>query len=174
MYPTMEKKADPVGNYQPDLSGGVAALAIDDFNARRFLEDAFKSKGSKRGFKNAKEWIEHLILAEDLIEKDPAATLKFLAQVYGLDFGGGGGSSRLLQLCTAISAQVDAMLTEVSLMRQEFEAKARSEEELLAKAEEAKAAKEAAFAVSGRRGNNDTAGLTTREMLERQFAALND
>ncbi len=169
MYPTTEKNPQPAGDQLLMQPAG-----IEDFNARRFLDDAFKSKGSKRGFKNAKEWIEHLILAEDLIEKDPAATLKFLAQVYGIDFGGGAGSNELLQLCAGIAAQVNAMLNEVNLLRQEFEAKARSEEELLAKAEEAKAAKEAAFAVSGRRGNGDTAGLTTREMLERQFAALND
>ena len=43
------------------------------------------------------------------------------------------------------------------------------------KAEEAKAAKEAAFAVSGHRETDgDNARLTTRQMLERQFAALNN
>lgn len=176
MYPITRKTAEPADGTPlvPPAAAAAEVFAAEDFNARRFLDDAFKSKGSKRGFKNAKEWIEHLILAEDLIEKDPAATLKFLARVYGLDFGGGGDCGALLQLCTAIASQVEAMLGEVSLLRQKFEAKTKSETELLAKAEEAKAAKEAAFSVFGRRGNADTAGLTTREMLERQFAALND
>jgi len=176
MYPKTKKLAEPVDGplSVPPAAAAAAALAAEDFNARRFLDDAFKTKGSKRGFKNAKEWIEHLILAEDLIEKDPAATLKFLARVYGLDLGADPSGGALMRLCTAIAAQVEAMLREVNLLRREFEAKTESEKALLAKAEEAKAAKEAAFAVSGRRGSADTAGLTTREMLERQFAALND
>ena len=154
----------------------------EELNARRFIDDAFDTKGSKRGFKTARDWIEHLILAEDLIEQKPAEVLQFLGKVYGIDIGIPQDESRVLQLCAGNSAKTDAimhdigrLLAEVSALRFGFEAKARHDAEILAKAEEAKAAKEAAFNVSGHRKSDDEyKELTTREMLERQFAQLNN
>ena len=65
------------------------------------------------------------------------------------------------------------MINEVRFLRADFMAKVQSDNKILAKAEEAKAAKDAAFVVKGHRKNGDDSGkLTTREMLERQFAAL--
>ena len=149
---------------------------VSELNAKHFLEDAFKTKGAKRGFKSAKEWIENLILAEDLIEKNPAATLRFLAGVYGINLDCGQQSSgRLEELCADIDTKINGLLYELNRLSENFEAKAKGEAELLAKAEEAKAAKEAAFAVSGHRETDgDNARLTTRQMLEHQFAALNN
>ncbi len=150
---------------------------VSELNAKHFLEAAFKAKGAKRGFKSAKEWIENLILAEDLIEKNPAATLHFLAGVYGinLDCGQQSSAGRLAELCADIDAKINGLLYELNRLSENFEAKAKGEAELLAKAEEAKAAKKAAFAVSGHRGTDgDNTHLTTRQMLERQFAALNN
>ena len=149
---------------------------VSELNAKHLLEDAFKTKGAKRGFKSAKEWIENLILAEDLIEKNPAATLRFLAGVYGINLDCGQQSSgRLEELCADIDTKINGLLYELNRLSENFEAKAKGEAELLAKAEEAKAAKEAAFAVSGHRETDgDNARLTTRQMLERQFAALNN
>ena len=151
-----------------------------------FLDEAFGSKGSKKGFKSAQDWVEHLILAEDLIEQNPAATLAYLARFYGIgtsaqplcDFGG-----EILKVCTdsagktdMMLAQIGSLLNEVNMLRLGFELKAQNEAKLLAKAEEAKAAKDAAFTVSGHRKNdeNEFRGMTTRQILERQFAALDD
>ncbi len=152
-----------------------------EVNARRFIDDAFSSKGSKRGFKNAREWIEHLILAEDLIEQNPAAVLQFLARVYGIDIGQ-SSDSNTAQICSENSAKTDALLNgmnmlieSVSALRTAFDDKNKHEAELLAKAEEAKAAKEAAFSVTGHRSaDDDYSGLTTRQILERQFAQLDE
>ena len=140
---------------------------VSELNAKHFLEDAFKTKGAKRGFKSAKEWIENLILAEDLIEKNPAATLRFLAGVYGINLDCGQQSSgKLEELCADIDTKINGLLCELNRLSENFEAKAKGE---------AKAAKEAAFAVSGHRETDgDNARLTTRQMLERQFAALNN
>ena len=154
----------------------------EELNARRFIDDAFDTKGSKRGFKTARDWIEHLILAEDLIEQKPAEVLQFLGKVYGIDIGTAQDDGRILQICVGNSAKTDALmqdinrlLAEVAALRLGFEAKARHDAEILAKAEEAKAAKEAAFNVSAhRKSDDDYRELTTREMLERQFAKLNN
>lgn len=153
-----------------------------EVNARRFIDDAFNSKGSKRGFKNAREWIEHLILAEDLIEQNPAAVLQFLARVYGIEIGQVSPDTNTLQFCAETAAKTDTMLSEinklienVTALRAEFEAKSRHDAELLAKAEEAKAAKDAAFSVTGHHASDDDySGLTTRQILERQFAQLDE
>ena len=51
----------------PDGSSEQAAVFTWE-DAPRFLDEVFRSKGHKRGFKNVKEWIEKLIEAEDLIE----------------------------------------------------------------------------------------------------------
>ena len=152
-----------------------------EVNARRFIDDAFSSKGSKRGFKNAREWIEHLILAEDLIEQNPAAVLQFLARVYGIDMGQ-GPDNNTAQFCIENNAKTDALLNgmnmlieSVSALRTALDDKNKHEAELLAKAEEAKAAKEAAFSVTGHRSSDDDyKGLTTRQILERQFAQLDE
>lgn len=154
----------------------------EELNAKHFIDDAFDSKGSKRGFKTARDWIEHLILAEDLIEQKPAEVLQFLGKVYGIDIGMGHDEAKVLQVCVGNSAKADALMqdirrlfAEVSALRLGFEAKAKNDAEILAKAEEAKAAKEAAFNVSGHRKSDDEyKELTTREMLERQFAQLNN
>jgi len=151
-----------------------------------FLDEAFGNKGSKKGFKSAQEWIEHLILAEDLIEQNPAATLAYLARFYGINHFGQPVSrfgGEVLKICTdthgkteVLLNQIGALLKEVNMLRLGFELKAQNEAKLLAKAEEAKAAKDAAFCVSGHRKNdeNEFRGMTTRQILERQFAALDD
>ena len=152
-----------------------------EVNARRFIDDAFNSKGSKRGFKNAREWIEHLILAEDLIEQNPAAVLQFLARVYGIDMGQTANADTA-HFCAETNAKTDAVLNginmlieSVSALHAAFEDKNKHEAELLAKAEEAKAAKDAAFSVTGHRSSDDDySGLTTRQILERQFAQLDE
>lgn len=154
----------------------------EEVNARRFVDDAFDSKGSKRGFKTAKDWIEHLILAEDLIEQKPAEVLQFLGKVYGINIGNSQDDNRILQICATNAAKTDVLmndlnrvLAEVVSLRLGFETKMKHDAEILAKAEEAKAAQDAAFSVSGYRKSDDmNSGLTTREMLERQFANLND
>lgn len=154
----------------------------EEVNARRFIDDAFNTKGSKRGFKTARDWIEHLILAEDLIEQKPAEVLQFLGKVYGINIGNSQDDSRVLQMCAALGAKTNVLmndlnrvLAEVASLRLNFEAKMKRDAEILAKAEEAKAAQDAAFNVSGHRKSDEmNSGLTTREMLERQFANLNN
>ena len=154
----------------------------EEVNARRFVDDAFNSKGSKRVFKTARDWIEHLILAEDLIEQKPAEVLQFLGRVYGINIGNSHDDNKILQICATIGAKTDVLmndlnrvLAEVASLRLGFEAKMRHDAEILAKAEEAKAAQDAAFNVSGHRKSDEmNSGLTTREMLERQFANLNN
>ncbi len=154
-------------------------------NAVSFLDQAFGSKGSKKGFKSAKEWVEHLILAEDLIEQNPAVFLPYLARYYGLNTGmpAADMSAAVLNICADNSGKVDwllnqvqTLLSEVNMLRLGVEAKNQHEAKLLAQAEEAKAAKDAAFSVSGHRSGdeNEFRGMTTRQMLERQFAALDD
>lgn len=154
----------------PDGSSEQAAVFIWE-DAPRFLDEVFRSKGHKRGFKNVKEWIEKLIEAEDLIEKNPAGALQFLARSYGIELCSPQNSNNeLLAFCVEA---IGNLINEVRFLRADFTAKVQSDNKILAKAKEAKTAKDAAFAVKGHRNGGDDSGkLTTREMLERQFAAL--
>lgn len=142
--------------------------------AKKFLDEAFLQKGQRHGFKSARDWMEKLILAEELLEHDPKGTLSFLAKSYGVDLGvlpaeGASQNPHLNELKLAY------LTDELQHLQQKLERRERREAALRASAVAAKRAKEAAFAPQGKKpAPADLSNLTTRQILERQFAALDD
>jgi len=139
-----------------------------------FLDKAFLERGQRYGFKSAEDWIEKLILMEDLLDNNPKGTLEFLAKSYGVDFegrpvAGNSESSHLNELKLAYLTE------ELQQLQQKLEQRERREAALRANAVAAKRAKEAAFAPQGKKTSpSDLSNLTTRQILERQFAALDE
>lgn len=57
----------------------------EELREKRFLDEEFSSKGCRHGFKSARDWIEKLIFAEEMLEASPRDTLCYLAKAYGLE-----------------------------------------------------------------------------------------
>ena len=58
-------------------------------NGYKWADDVYSSRQERLnslGFKNSKEYVEHMSAIDDALEKDPYGTLMVLAQAYGVDF----------------------------------------------------------------------------------------
>lgn len=136
----------------------------NELQIKHFLDQAFSSKGMKHGFKNSKDWIEKLIMVEDLLDENPAAILSYLAKAYGVDFGGSKKQ-------TNSELQLEMLARAISNLEEKLNQKEKYSAELMVKAKDAQKAKEAAFSPRGRAAvAKDPANMSTREFLEMQFA----
>ena len=147
----------------------------DELQVKRFFDELYQTKGCKHGFKDCKDWVEKLVMVEDLLEVNPKETLQFLAKAYGIDL------SATDKVATNPAVDVNdfriAMLSkEMKSLKDEFVERERKFAELMANAKTAQRAKEASFSPRGR--NNalvtDTENMTTRQILEKKFAELED
>lgn len=151
----------------------VLQRALSELQVKHFLDDEFARKGRKYGFRDCKEWIEKLIMAEDMLEQNPEQTLRFLAGSYGVGRNNSAACGASLQ--PAAELLLTRVARQLQQLQDKFDQKERHEASLRASADDAKRAKEAAFAPQGKKpAPEDFSKLTTREILERQFALLDD
>lgn len=151
----------------------ILQQALNELQIKHFLDRAFAQKGKKYGFKDAKEWMEKLIMAEDMLEQNPEQTLRFLADSYGINWNNPAAGGAPLQ--SAAELLLTRVAGQLQQLQDKFDQKERREASLRASADDAKRAKEAAFAPQGKKpAPEDLSNLTTREILERQFALLDD
>lgn len=146
----------------------------NELQIKRFLDDLFENKGCKHGFKDCKDWIEKLVMVEDLLEVNPKETLQFLATAYGIDLS---AADKPVKPEVDVNELRIAMLSrEMKSLKEEFLERERKYAELMANAKAAQKSKEAGFSLKGRNhsANGDFENLTTRQILEKKFAELED
>lgn len=69
-------------------------------NGYKWADDAYVSRQERlgsMGFKDSREYIEHLTAIDDAMEKDPFGTLTMLAQAYGVDLNNNNTAFNSLQ-----------------------------------------------------------------------------
>ena len=141
-----------------------------ELQLEHFLAEKFKTKGCLHGFKTAKDWIEKLIFAEEMLEASPKDTLCYLAQAYGVDFG-----NREKSDCLDLASQIEELRLSLAQLQSRFEEREKDFAAKTAAAEAAKKAKAAGFSPRGKAlAADDFKNLTTRQILERKFAELED
>lgn len=135
---------------------------------KSFLEEAFGKKGAKRGFKNSRDWMEKLIMAEDMLDQNPEYTLSVLAKAYGVSLGS-------KPVADVTELKIAMLMESFKSLQQKFEEKENQAKQILENAKEAEKSKDAALVSNGRApkmGKFD--GLSVRQMLEKQFAELEE
>ncbi len=144
----------------------------NELQAKRFLDEAFSTKGCRHGFKSARDWIEKLIFAEEMLEASPRETMRHLAKAYGVESDFAGKTDH----ASEISEFKIALLTEgLRRLQQRFDERERRYAETAAAAEAARKAKAAGFSPQGKAAApGGLENLTTRQILERKFAELED
>ncbi len=121
----------------------------NELQAKRFLDEAFSTKGCRHGFKSARDWIEKLIFAEEMLEASPRETLRHLAKAYGVESDFAGKTDH----ASEISEFKIALLTEgLRRLQQRFDERERRYAETAAAAEAARKAKAAGFSPQGKSG----------------------
>lgn len=143
----------------------------EELQLERFLNEEFKTKGCCHGFKTPKDWIEKLIFAEEMLEASPKAMLCYLARAYGVDFGGNERANPL----TDVLYRIEALQSSLAQLQSRFEQREKDFAAAAAAAEAAKKAKAAGFSPKGKAlAAEDFKNMTTRQILERKFAELED
>ncbi len=144
----------------------------EELSMKHFLDAAFAEKGCRHGFKTAKEWLEKLIFAEEMLDSNPEYTLRFLARAYGLPSVLAEKADKGVELC---ELKIGLLSRELQRLNERVAA---GERRYAAAAEDAAAvrkAKEAGFSPKGKAPlAEDLSKLTTRQILERKFAELED
>jgi|GEM_PF-672113 len=143
----------------------------NDLQIKKFLDEVFSATGSKHGFKNSRDWIEKLVMVENLLEESPKDTLLFLARAYGVDFA----DNKITKPSVDLNELRISILTErLEKLRAEFDDRERRYAELLANAKNAQKSKEASFAPKGAFASlgTDFDNMTTRQILEKKFSEL--
>lgn len=144
----------------------------DELKLKHFLDKAFLSKGCRHGFKTAKDWIEKLIFAEEMIEAFPRDTLRFLAKAYGVEQDLSEMKDKSVDVC---ELKIDLLTQALHRLQERFDERERSYAEAAAAAEAVRKAKAAGFSPRGKAAKaEDEQELTTRQLLERKFAELED
>ncbi len=143
----------------------------EELKEKRFIDKAFSSKGCRHGFKSAKEWIEKLIFAEEMLETSPRDTLRYLVKAYGLeeDFWGKPEKSEIYE------AKINLLCEKMQQLCDRFDEKERHYAATAAAVKAAQKAKAAGFFPRSRAiAKDDQQELTTRQILEKKFAELED
>lgn len=147
-------------------------LLRDELQTKRFLDEEFSSKGCRHGFKSAKDWIEKLIFAEEMMEAHPRDTLCYLARAYGVDRDFPVRAERSTDVC---EMKIDLLGEELRRLEERFDERERHYAAAAAAAQAAKKAKAAGFSPRGRAAAaEDEREMTTRQLLEKKFAELED
>lgn len=145
----------------------------NELQSKKFLDEAFSTKGCRHGFKNARDWIEKLILAEDLLEASPRDTLCHLAKSYGVDFG--AADAKKSETANLGELKMELLCEGFMKLQQRFEERERYYAEMATAAESARKAKAAGFSPQGKASYSDgLEEMTTRQILEKKFAELDD
>lgn len=99
MFMTLPPEMRRYLHYREHEIAKAFARLEEELREKRFLDEEFSSKGCRHGFKSARDWIEKLIFAEEMLEASPRDTLCYLAKAYGLepDFIGKAGQGRRLR-----------------------------------------------------------------------------
>ncbi len=155
-----------------DETAAVLSRLNEELQIKHFLDAAFAEKGCRHGFKNAKDWIEKLIFAEEMMDKSPKFTLRFLARAYGLEPELGGNFDKSAELC---ELKLGLLGEEIKHLRERIDDSEHHYELIVDALSSAHKAREAGFSPKGKAPLvEDTRNLTTRQILERKFAELED
>ena len=171
MFMTLPPEMRRYLHYREHEIAKAFARLEEELREKRFLDEEFSSKGCRHGFKSARDWIEKLIFAEEMLEASPRDTLCYLAKAYGLepDFIGKPDKA------DACERKIGLLCEELQRLRERFDERERYYAAAAAAARAAKKAKAAGFSPRGRAAAaEDEQELTTRQILERKFAELED
>lgn len=151
----------------------------NELNSRRWIDDVFNRRVQRLerlGIRHPQEWVEAMAYIDDALEKDPKGTLRFLADVYGIDPRVALNAS-VHGYPLVDSSNFDRIIDRIQQLEDklgEYSEEVRVHNLWAEKAEEGKKAKEASFAPKGKNSDVDLSKLTTREVLELQMADWDD
>ena len=75
MFMTLPPEMRRYLHYREHEIAKAFARLEEELREKRFLDEEFSSKGCRHGFKSARDWIEKLIFAEEMLEASPRDTL---------------------------------------------------------------------------------------------------
>lgn len=136
----------------------------NELNAKRWIDEIFGSRAERlcrHGIKKPREWIEAMAQIDDALDSDPNAALRYLKELYGVQDA--------LPPCEEQPQAVEelkARLTQLETELRELCAQVKNSRLQDERIEEARKAKDAAFAPRGKNSRRDLSDLSTREVLE--------
>lgn len=136
----------------------------NELNAKRWIDEIFGCRAERlcrHGIKKPREWIEAMAQIDDALDSDPCGTLRYLIELYGAEGIQPSQTDRqqaFEELKERLSGLENGLRDICALIKNN-----RLQDERL---EEARKAKDAAFAPRGKNSRRDLSDLSTREVLE--------